>query len=174
VTGQKLIVTLALHFSNNVDAALSPRINDSIRLDLGEFGGFPFSWHEGSFSRLRDMPDDDPQGANANAGPRFRLAVPVFNGARDNVKVVSYLTKAQLWVTASGTPDAEAASALIFAMTGDAEIFGLNLVNKEEAAAKSWTELKKKIREVFLVDLTSAERKKIRMQMKQEPVGNNL
>ena len=118
------------------------------------------------------MPDDDPQGANA--GPRFRLAVPVFNGARDNVKVVSYLTKAQLWVTASGTPDAEAASALIFAMTGDAEIFGLNLVNKEEPAAKSWTELKKKIREVFLVDLTSAERKKIRMQMKQEPVGNNL
>jgi len=112
------------------------------------------------------MPDDDQQ--EARAGPRFRLAVPVFNGARENVKVVSYLTKAQLWVTASGTPDAEAASALIFAMTGDAEIFGLNLVNKEEAAAKSWTELKKKIREVFLVDLTSAERKKIRMQLKQE------
>ena len=60
------------------------------------------------------MPDDDDQ-QGARAGPRFRLAVPVFNGARENVKVVSYLTKAQLWVTASGTPDAEAASALIFA-----------------------------------------------------------
>ena len=41
--------------------------------------------------------------------------------------------------------------------------------NKEDPAAKSWTQLKAKIREVFLVDLTSAERKKLRMQLKQEP-----
>ena len=122
--------------------------------------------------------DDENQGgdgqpvagaAAAENATRFKLAVPVFNGVRDNVAVVGFLTRAECWVRASGASDAEAASALIYAFTGKADCWGTTLMNEKDPAATSWTHLKERIRECYLADITSAERKRIIMSVRQEP-----
>jgi len=115
-------------------------------------------------------------GAGAGAGQdggqgsaRFRLTVPSFNGTRDNVAVVAFITRAELWVRASGSNDEEAASALIYAFSDNAEHFGQALINSEDPASRSWVALKETIRQHYLCEMTSSERKQLIMKVKQKP-----
>ena len=151
----------------NVYVGGAHNVNPNVNVG-GAQGGLNVGGAHGGMNNPPPQQAGDPP-AGVQVPGHFRLSVPSFNGERNNIAVVSFLSRAQLWVRASGASDAEAASAIIFAFSGAAAVVGHNLVSTGDPAATSWIALKEVIRRKYLTDVTAADRKTLLADMRQGP-----